>query len=87
MNTDNINFDDFVASSSSFHKKYGNVYISEAQYNVLIKYGFVVDKYNNISELLYDIEEYLNDSGEFLDDLDLVSQEIAEYNYYNNTNK
>ena len=42
-------------------------------------------KYNNISSLIYDLEEILNE--EYNEELDKVSSELAEFNYYNNTNK
>ena len=78
---------DVVSSSKKFLKKYNNIYISEEQKNILDAYGIDANKYGNISELIYDIEECLNNSFEDLEDLEWVSQTIAEYNYYNNTNK
>ena len=51
------------------------------------KYGFDINKYGSVNELLFDLEEYLNDSYTELEDLEWVSQTVAEYNYYNNTNK
>ena len=76
-----------VSTEKSFLKKYNNIYISEEQKNILEKYNINVERYSNVSELLYDIEEYLNNCGFSLDDLEWVSQTISEYNYYNNTNK
>ena len=83
------NFDDneFVASPKSFLKKYNNIYISEEQKDILDKYDINVNNYSDISSLIYDIEDILNNSIEVLDDLEWVSSTIAEYNYYNNTNK
>ena len=83
------NFDDngFVASPKSFLKKYNNIYISEEQKDILDKYDINVNNYSDISSLIYDIEDVLNNSVEILDDLEWVSSTIAEYNYYNNTNK
>ena len=82
-------FDDsvYVASTKSFLKKYNNIYISEEQKDILDKYDINVNNYSNISSLIYDIEDILNNSTEILDDLEWVSSSIAEYNYYNNTNK
>ena len=54
---------------------------------ILKKYDIDVNKYTNFNELMYEIEECLNSSYEALDDLEWVSQTLAEYNYYNNTNK
>ena len=78
---------DFIASKESFLKKYNNIYISEEQKNVLDRYGIDVNKYENISSLIYDLEDILNNSIQDLEDLEWVSQTISEYNYYNNTNK
>ena len=78
---------ELVKTEKSFLKKYNNIYISEEQKEILDRYDIDVNKYLNISELIYDIEECLNNSIEELDDLEWVSQTISEYNYYNNTNK
>ena len=82
-----IDENELVKNEKSFMKKYNNIYISEEQKEILDRYDIDVNKYLNISELIYDIEECLNNSIEDLDDLEWVSQTISEYNYYNNTNK
>ena len=82
-----INEDDILKTEKNFLKKYNNIYISEEQKNILDKYNIDVNKYSNINELIYDIEDCLNNSIIELEDLEWVSQSIAEYNYYNNTNK
>lgn len=79
--------DSFVASTKSFLKKYNNIYISEEQKDILDRYDINVNNYSNITSLIYDIENILNNSIESLEDLEWVSESIAEYNYYNNTNK
>lgn len=78
---------EIIQNEKSFLKKYNNIYISEEQKEILDRYDIDVNKYLNISELIYDIEECLNNSIDELDDLEWVSQTISEYNYYNNTNK
>lgn len=78
---------DFIAKSTSFLKKYNNIYISEEQKNILDKYDIDVNKYSSVSSLIYDLEDILNNSIQELDDLEWVSQTISEYNYYNNVNK
>lgn len=89
MNIDGIYIDEneLVSNEKGFLKKYNNIYISEEQKNILDRYDIDVNKYLNVSELIYDIEELLNNSIGELDDLEWVSQTISEYNYYNNTNK
>lgn len=81
-----MNYDDFYAKEEDFMRKHNNVYISDKQYEILLKYNINVDNYKNINALLYDIEEILNSGSDF-EDLEWVSQTLSEYNYYNNTNK
>ena len=89
MHIDDLNFEDenLISNESKFLKKHNNIYISDEQISILNKYNIDINKYTNVSELLYDIEEYLNDSYSELDDLEWVSESLSEYNYYNNTNK
>lgn len=81
-----MNYDDFYAKEEDFMRKHNNVYISDKQYEILLRYNINVDNYKNINTLLYDIEEILNSGSDF-EDLEWVSQTLSEYNYYNNTNK
>ena len=78
---------DFISSEKDFLKKHNNIYISDHQKEVLLKYNIDINNYKDIKELIYDIEEYLNNSYVELDDLEWVSQTLSEYDYYNNTNK
>ena len=81
------NFDDIIADidNTKLNRIKNNIYLSNKQIDVLKKYNIDYLKYNNLSDLIFDIEEILN---EYLyDDLDIVSQELQEFNYYNNTNK
>ena len=66
------------------HRKNG-ILLSDYQVSVLKNNGFDYMKYTNMQELLFEIEEYLND--EFNDELDLVSNQIAELIYYRDTKK
>ena len=82
-----LNEEEIIGNENKFLKKHNNIYISDEQVNILKKYNININKYQNVSELIYDIEEYINDSYEQLDDLEWVSETLSEYNYYNNTNK
>lgn len=62
-----------------------DILLSDYQVSVLKNNGFDYMKYTNMQELLFEIEEYLND--EFNDELDLVSNQIAELIYYRDTKK
>ena len=67
-------------------KHYDNgILLNDYQIIILKKYGFNYSKYGSMKELLFDIEEFLND--EYNDDLDLVSNQIAELIYYRDTKK
>ncbi len=62
--------------------------LSDEHIEILERYGFDYKKYSSINELIYDLEEYLNEEGDSdSSDLDWVSQDLAERNYYANTNK
>ena len=75
-----INFD------NKMHKVRDNgLLLSDEQIEILNRYDIDYLKYNNISSLIYDLEEILNE--EYNEELDKVSSELAEFNYYNNTNK
>lgn len=68
-----------------FHKKVGNLYLSDAQMSILDTYNIDYIKYNDIKLLMYEIEEFLEENES--DELEWVLNELAEFNYYNNTNK
>lgn len=62
--------------------------LSDAHIEILEKYSFNYKKYSSIEALIFDIEEFLNEEGDSdMGDLDWVSSDLAERNYYNNTNK
>ena len=60
--------------------------MSDAWIEVLERYDIDYRKYNSISALIFDIEEILN-SGVEANELEELSRDIQEFNYYNNTNK
>lgn len=76
-----------VSSNDKFLHKCNNFYITDEQKNILNKYDIDISKYKSIEELIYVIEYYLNNSCDDLSDLEWVSTNLSEYNYYNNTNK
>lgn len=76
-----------ISSNDKFLHKHNNFYITDEQINILKRYDIDISKYKNIEELIYAIEYCLNNSYEDLSDLEWVSTNLSEYNYYNNTNK
>ncbi len=79
--------DDEVMAKSNYFFTNNNIYISNEYIEVLNNYGIDINNYNNVEELIFDIEAYLNNSSSGLEDLEIISQFLSEYNYYNNTNK
>lgn len=63
--------------------KSNKLMLSEKQINILNQYG--IDYTQNVKMILYEIDEILNNNYDEL--LDEVSREIAEMDYYHNTNK
>ena len=62
-----------------------NMLLSDYQVSVLNRNGINYNNFGNIRELLFEIENCLDDYYD--DELDLVSQQLSEYIYYNETNK
>lgn len=87
MNRELLDRIDIEAHSSLNLKKINdNLYLSKKQIDILDKYD--VEYLNrSIADLLFELEEILNDSYEELIDLEDVSREISEFNYYHNTKK
>lgn len=85
----NINIDEAIKLSNYDNlllKHYNNgILLSDYQVGILKNNGFDYTKYGSMQELLFDIEEYLND--EYNEELDLVSNQIAELIYYRDTKK
>ena len=71
--------------SMKLNKINDNLYLTNKEIEVLKKYDI---NYNtSIDMLMFELEEILNDSDGELTDLEDVSNSIAEFNYYHNTNK
>lgn len=74
-----INFNDNMLND------YNGLLLTNKEVTVLNRYNIEYSNCTNLSQLLYQIEEILNE--EQLEDLEEVSKDIAERNYYHNTNK
>ena len=85
INDQNINIDDLV-DEKYMHKKLDNgLFLSEYQIDVLKRNGIDPYKCSGIDEIIYMIDEILESDED--EELDSISREIIEFNYYNNTNK
>ena len=87
MKIDNkeINIDDLISEKYMHKEIKKGLFLSDYQIEVLMKYNIDPYKCGSISELIYLIDEVLDE--EEADDLDIIQREIAEFNYYSNTNK
>lgn len=62
-----------------------NIYLSDFQISVLKRFDIDYAKYNDIKSIIFEIEDILNNDND--PELEKVSLELSEFNYYNNTNK
>ncbi|MBQ2873389.1 MAG: hypothetical protein IJE89_05270 [Bacilli bacterium] len=62
-----------------------NLLLSDYQISVLSKNNIDYKKFSNVRELVFEIENSLDDYYD--PELDLVSSQLAEYIYYNETKK
>ncbi len=85
INNEEINIDDLYSEKYMHKEIKKGLFLSDYQIEVLMKYNIDPYKCGSISELIYLIDEVLDE--EEADDLDIIEREIAEFNYYSNTNK
>ena len=86
INGDNIDISDLISQKYMHKEIKKGLFLSDYQVEVLMKYGINPYDYSSIAEIIFQVEELL-DEDDSLDDLDLISKEISEFNYYANTNK
>lgn len=86
INSNDINIDDLV-SQKYMHKEVKNgIFLSDYQLEVLNRYGIDINNVASINDLIFQIDEVLNEESD-ADDLDMILNELMEFNYYSNTNK
>lgn len=63
--------------------------LSDEQINILKQHNINYEQYQTLSSLIFAIEEYINEVETYMDitDIDEISKQLSEQNYYNNTNK
>lgn len=72
---------------TNFLKNYNGILLSDNHISILNRYNIDYKKYTSVNQLLYEIEYILNDSYGDNEDLEWVSMDISERNYYQNTKK
>ena len=65
--------------------KYMNLILDLQEIMILKMFNIDPEMCSGIDDLIFMIEEELE--NEYDEDLDMVSKEISEFNYYTNTNK
>ena len=86
----NKEIEDFIEQTikNNTLNKINNIYLSNKQMNILDKYNIDYKNVVDINELIYKIEIYIEDNyNDELFDLENLSLELSEFNYYYNTNK
>ena len=89
INNSEINIDEAINYSEFdnviLKRRNNNFLLSDYQISILNRVGIDFNRYSNIRDLLFDVEELLNDIYD--DELDLVSNQLSEFIYYNETKK
>jgi hypothetical protein len=78
-----INMDEINNRFIKYNKN--NIVLTGEQVDILNEYNIDYTKCRSITELINLIERNIDDDN--YEDLDWVSQSLAEFNYYHNTNK
>lgn len=87
-----MNIDDTIkeilneTNKNTLKKINENVYLKLSQIEILDKYQIDYKSVSSMKELIFLIEDILEECF-YPDDLENVSLEISEFNYYNYTNK
>lgn len=76
---DDMNFNNFMKKTTN------GLMLRDNEIDILERYNIHYERVNNLSELIYEIEDALN--YEENDELEWLSSELSERNYYENTNK
>lgn len=66
-------------------RRENSLLLSDYQVSILCRNGIDYRKFSNVRDLVFEIENCLDDN--FDEELDIVSSQLAEYIYYNETKK
>lgn len=86
INGKEVNISDLFDDNYMHNKINENIYLNKYQIEILNKYNINYKLCNTVKELLFLIEDIVINE-EDVEDLDNVSRELAEFDYYHNTNK
>ena len=79
--------DDLITNfDNTIVKDYNGILLSKDEIEVLRRYDIHYENYNSMKELIYEIEDVITDLADATD-LEEVSINLSERDYYHNTNK
>lgn len=73
--------------NSNSLQKVGNLMLTNKEISILDRYEINYKNCKSLKEVLFLLEDIINDMDIVDDELELISQSIAERDYYQNTNK
>lgn len=78
-----------INENNSLKKRTNGLILSDNQIAILHKHGIKYENFNNLSSLIFSIEEYIMEVESYIDikDIEEISIQLSEQNYYQNTNK
>lgn len=85
----NKEIDEIVSKTfedNKLNKISDNLYLSNRQIEILNRYSIDYTRFSDIKSLIFEVESILEDGIDY-DDLEALSIELSEFNYYHNTNK
>ena len=88
-NFENINIDEIInlnLDKDLLKKRKNGLILRDSWIEILKKSNIDYEKHASLSSLIFEIEEILNYETD-LEDLEKLSEELQEINYYNYTNK
>lgn len=75
-----------ITKENKINKITDNMYLSNRQIEILNKYKIDYKKFKHIRDLIFEIETIINENYDLID-LENLSIELSEFNYYYNTRK
>ena len=75
--------------STQLKTRKNGLLLSDEQINILNNHNINYEQYQTLESLIFAIEDYIHDVQGYMDiaDIDELSRQLSEQNYYNNTNK
>lgn len=80
-----VNIDDLVSEKYMHKEVKEGIFLTDYQVDVLLRNGIKEKDYNSLNELIFLLNEILEEDDN--EELELVERQIAEFQYYNCTNK